>query len=79
MSVNIKNPMFNLNYGELAIKILDICLHKDLIWILFVFFEEDIDSIDVDLFEMYVQKMHVDGDFGFVQLYEVSLILSEIK
>ena len=31
MSVNIKNPMFNLNYGELAIKILDICLHKDLI------------------------------------------------
>ncbi len=33
---------------------------------------EDVDSIGVDLFELYVQKMHVDGDFGFVQLYEVS-------
>jgi hypothetical protein len=31
---------------------------------------EDLDSIGVDLFELYVQKMHVDGDFGFVQLYE---------
>lgn len=31
---------------------------------------EDLDSIGIDLFELYVQKMHVDGDFGFVQLYE---------
>ena len=31
---------------------------------------EDIDSIGIDLFEIYVHKMHVDGDFGFVQLYE---------
>lgn len=37
---------------------------------MFNFNYEDIDSIGVDLFEIYVQKMHVDGDFGFVQLYE---------
>ena len=26
----------------------------------------------MDVFEDYVKKMHVDGDFGFAQLYEVS-------
>ncbi len=31
---------------------------------------EDHDAIIVDVFEEYVKKMHVDGDFGFAQLYE---------
>ena len=35
-------------------------------------FVEDTDAIGVDIFEDYVKKMHVDGDFGFAQLYEVS-------
>ncbi len=33
-------------------------------------FLEDNDAISTDLFEAYVQQMHVDGDFGFAQLYE---------
>jgi protein tyrosine phosphatase len=31
---------------------------------------EDNDAISLELFETYVKQMHVDGDFGFAQLYE---------
>ena len=33
---------------------------------------EDYDAIPILLFEEYVRQMHIDGDFGFAQLYEVN-------
>ena len=36
----------------------------------FFFVSEDNDAIGLELFETYVKQMHVDGDFGFAQLYE---------
>ena len=34
------------------------------------FFKEDNDAISLELFDTYVKQMHVNGDFGFAQLYE---------
>ncbi len=70
---NIKNPLFNMTYGIKIIQDSIVEFNINFIFIyLFINNSEDVDSISVDVFELYVQKMHVDGDFGFVQLYEVS-------